>query len=98
MEENMMTQNIIKWLKKKKVNKNFGYYVDEELFIIKFPFEYEDQVMSILKKALEGVPYMMSYSVWDDVKIHIHLNHPKLKPEKIYELLPALESAEKIIN
>jgi hypothetical protein len=94
------TKNIIKWLKmKKEQNKFFGYYVDDEVFIIRFPSQYEDKIIGILSNSLKEIPYMMSYGYWyhyniDDVKIYIHLNHPKLNEENLYSLLSALKSAE----
>jgi hypothetical protein len=96
MKTTKKTKNIIKWLKNKGViSKKFGYYVDEEYFCIRFPSEIEDLVMNQINGVIKGIPHLMSYSMWDDVTIHIHLNHPQLDPEKLYALLPAIEDAEK---
>jgi hypothetical protein len=91
-------QKIIKWLKEKTPSKKFGYYVDDESFRIRFPSELEIDVMNVIGDTLEGIPHMLSYSIWDDVTIYIFLRHPRLQTEKLYTLLTELEIAEKIIE
>jgi hypothetical protein len=89
-------EKIIKWLKTKKTtNKKFGYYVDSESFMFRFPSEYEDNIVSKIHDVIEQIPHMLGYNVWDKVTIYIPLNHPQLDPEKLFALLPALEDAEK---
>jgi hypothetical protein len=97
MEEYMKTatENIIKWLDKKEKNKVFGYYVDEESFRILIPKGLEEKILPIISGAIEKVPHIIGYNVWEDVTYYIFLNHPKLNEENLYVLLSALENAEK---
>ena len=101
MEENMKTQ-IIKWLEdRKEIGREFEYYVDNEWFIITFSLEVEDILLEEIADAYKKVPAMISYGsygLWEYARILVNLNHPQLKPENLYELLSALESAEKKIN
>jgi hypothetical protein len=86
MEEYMKTatENIIKWLDKKEKNKVFGYYVDEESFRILIPKGLEEKILPIISGAIEKVPHIIGYNVWEDVTYYIFLNHPKLNEENLY--------------
>jgi hypothetical protein len=89
-EVNMNREIIEKWIKRNHViPKKFKYYLDEE----SFRFRFNSQIN--LGKALEEVPHIVSYNMWDETTFYIFLNHPNLNREKLYALLFALESALK---
>jgi len=88
MKKNQEIMEIIeKWIKRNHVISKIKYYLDEE----SFRFRFNSQIS--LGKALEEVPHMISYSIWDETTFYIFLNHPNLNREKLYALLSALESA-----
>jgi len=86
-------ENWKNWIEK-QTNENIRYSIDEESLRITFPFNLEEKILNHINGILIDIPHVIGHNVWRDVTVWIFLNNYKLKPEKINELLSALENLD----